>query len=681
MNLVTIVECPEQDKSTDTRGCIMITLKYALSFLLILHSFFAYAADDAKNYGDMSIEELMNIKVTVASNKPKTARQQPGIVTLITSEDIAHMGARDLVDVFQHVPGISFDNNQYGTTGMSMRGKDATVMLVIIDNMIVNEYLFGSVPLAQHYPISMIDRIEIIRGAGSVRYGGLASVGVIKITTKLAAQKESAASITVGRQHEGSIDKWAEAMYTKKTDSWWGGFLGSFAGTMQSENDFTDASGTKFDMKDNSQIADKFGEAMISNGRFSWAAMLNKYELQDMTNYGVTTSVKVPVTFEQFATRLDYKFQISPHWTLQPFINFKRDVPWKSIGDYVISITGIQYNKSAAHYEGGIHAYYDPSEDVSWLFGLSYSQDVSTDHSGDNFPRTGNDRSRLHDKSVFAEGTHDFDFASITFGARHDRVPYGQATVPRVAAVKEYDTWGYKVLLSRAYRTPTIENVESGDINAPRVEPSMVTMAEVEFSKKLSEESVLFLDLYSLNKEKGIAYFFQITASNPGGNNYTNYHGRDGSEGAELKYQYKDTRNNLQATYSYSNPNGMRSNAEVPDHGDEVRGVPTHKFTLIDTLKIHGDDYYLTPGLVYYSPYHTAEYRPAAGGLTLVKNEEIFLANLVFEKRNFMRENLDVAVGVYNILGEDYRLGVVYPGLQSIGTASREFVLKVSSTF
>src|ERR1035441_5081951 len=79
----------------------------------------AAMADDTKpekikKYEDMSIEELMNVPVSVASGKATTVGLSPGIVTLITGDEIRHSGARDLVDVLQMVPGLSFASTGQG---------------------------------------------------------------------------------------------------------------------------------------------------------------------------------------------------------------------------------------------------------------------------------------------------------------------------------------------------------------------------------------------------------------------------------------------------------------------------------------------------------------------------------------------------------------------------------------
>ena len=79
-------------------------------------------ASPAQAYDSLSLEDLMNIKITVASIKELTPRQSPGIITYITAEDIRNLGARDLMEVLRHVPGFEFGTDVEGIIGLGVRG-------------------------------------------------------------------------------------------------------------------------------------------------------------------------------------------------------------------------------------------------------------------------------------------------------------------------------------------------------------------------------------------------------------------------------------------------------------------------------------------------------------------------------------------------------------------------------
>src|SRR5579872_6932434 len=131
----------------------MLSLAITMSILIgYIAESRAFAADEAvatKDYDEMSLEELMEVKVTVASNKPTTVNRSPGIVTLITADDIAHMGARNLMDILMTVPGFTIAQDNYGGIGAGFRGLWAYEgkSVYLIDDQEVNDGQYGSVQI------------------------------------------------------------------------------------------------------------------------------------------------------------------------------------------------------------------------------------------------------------------------------------------------------------------------------------------------------------------------------------------------------------------------------------------------------------------------------------------------------------------------------------------------------
>lgn len=143
------------------------------------------AQSDSTKYDDLSLADLMNVKISVASIKELTPRESPGVVYYINSEDICESGARDLIDVLRMVPGFDFGVDVEGVVGLGVRGNWAHEgkVLMLIDGQEMNEGLYSTLQFGNHYPIESIKRIEIIRGPGSAIYGGNAEYAVINIIT------------------------------------------------------------------------------------------------------------------------------------------------------------------------------------------------------------------------------------------------------------------------------------------------------------------------------------------------------------------------------------------------------------------------------------------------------------------------------------------------------------------
>ena len=94
-----------------------------------------------------TLDEVMNIKVTVASKNAMTLRESPGIITIITEEEIRNMGARDLIDVLRFVPGFDFASDIQNYVGIGVRGNWATEgkVSVLVDGIELNELRYSNI--------------------------------------------------------------------------------------------------------------------------------------------------------------------------------------------------------------------------------------------------------------------------------------------------------------------------------------------------------------------------------------------------------------------------------------------------------------------------------------------------------------------------------------------------------
>lgn len=107
-------------------------------------------------------------------------------VTVVTREDIDHWQSNTVVDVLRRLPGV--DVAQNGGIGQQsslfIRGTESRHVLVLIDGVRLNQAgISGSSDMSQ-IPISLVQRIEYIRGARSAVYGSDAVGGVINIITR-----------------------------------------------------------------------------------------------------------------------------------------------------------------------------------------------------------------------------------------------------------------------------------------------------------------------------------------------------------------------------------------------------------------------------------------------------------------------------------------------------------------
>jgi len=125
-----------------------------------------------------------------AASNPSPAHL--AVATVITARDIEAMGATDLDQALESVPGLHVSmsnvalNPIYEFRGIATKNNPEVLMLVNgipITNVLWGErgQIWGGMPLEN------VARIEVIRGPGSALYGADAFSGVINIITKTAA--------------------------------------------------------------------------------------------------------------------------------------------------------------------------------------------------------------------------------------------------------------------------------------------------------------------------------------------------------------------------------------------------------------------------------------------------------------------------------------------------------------
>ncbi len=143
----------------------------------------------------MSIEELLEVRVvSVASRFPQEVREAPASITVVTAQDIRRYGHRTLADVLRSVRGFytTYDRNYayLGTRGFGRPGDYNTRVLLMLDGHRLNDPVYDMAPIGTDFPIdvSLIDKIEVIRGPASSLYGTNAVFAVINVVTRTGAQ-------------------------------------------------------------------------------------------------------------------------------------------------------------------------------------------------------------------------------------------------------------------------------------------------------------------------------------------------------------------------------------------------------------------------------------------------------------------------------------------------------------
>ena len=127
--------------------------------------------------------------VVTATRFEEPLGDRPINMTVITREQIDASPARTVPDILSEQAGIAihdFFGNNAATTTVDLRGfgiNGTQNTLILVDGRRVGDIDLSGVQWSA-VPLSAIDRIEIVRGGGSVLYGEGATTGVINIITR-----------------------------------------------------------------------------------------------------------------------------------------------------------------------------------------------------------------------------------------------------------------------------------------------------------------------------------------------------------------------------------------------------------------------------------------------------------------------------------------------------------------
>ncbi len=171
-------------------------------FLGLTQSLFADTQTNERleHFLSLSFEELVSLETSIATATKKTLKQAPAVVTVITSDDFKTTGATNLVDILQGVPGIYIRTDTFNNRPLiHFRGARATQTLLMVNGKPMKDLMWVFGIFWKGLPVSIIERVEIIRGPGSALFGADATAGVINVITKTAGKIESSeAGVRVG---------------------------------------------------------------------------------------------------------------------------------------------------------------------------------------------------------------------------------------------------------------------------------------------------------------------------------------------------------------------------------------------------------------------------------------------------------------------------------------------------
>ncbi|MCB2220423.1 MAG: TonB-dependent receptor plug domain-containing protein [Bacteroidetes bacterium] len=702
------------------------------------------------DFYDMSLEELEDLKATgvsselekyinslisVSTQKSLPSRYSPNIVTLVTEEEIKSMGARDLIEVLQLVPGFHFAQDNKGNVGLGIRGNWAAEgkVLIMINGKEINEHYTAHTYFGNHFPVDMIKRIEIVRGPGSAIYGGLAEFGVINIVTKkpndlnglefVLNQGQMGEGVGrgkfnfyVGKKWERSdLNFWFAAGNSQRSNRQHYGFYDCSIDSIICQDSI--GVGAYASLAGESDIDNFMSNFEFNSGGFSVSSLLDYYGVTDVTV--LDSRKRRPVKRGYFSSynEIKQRFRITPKLTITPKINFNIQTPVEENTPYAEAlINHPEFADSLAiattRFRARVDINYNLNHRINMLGGFDFYNDFALNADTISQFYSGEPPDQYSSTAFYGEMIFKLPVFHLFAGARFEtNAAYNSAFSPRIGITKKFNKFHLKFLVTDAYRLPTLGNIyysfdgtydvapdSSYVYNVGRgLNPEKTLVLEAEAGYQFSEKTFLTLNIFDMTIRDPIVYtFFQdetirdIYGYNSGLYVYQNFN-KSGTRGFELDFRFQDKWGFLNANYSYysvsSKPkisaytvstfNRDPRERELVDD-DVLLAFPQHRLNL-NWLYYITEDFSVNLNSSFIGStygYDISIIGPGPWDVDgkLIKNRFTYLVNFYFRYQNLFTKGLAAGLGVNDVFNKGTSYMQPYFGVQPpLPGASREF--------
>lgn len=267
---------------------------------------FADAADDVQEFD-------LDAMVVTATRTETKAVDVPANVSVVTAEKIESRHYQNVAEALKDVPGASVIDTGVGASEKVVVLNGDERVLVLVDGKRVNFDMGtstgrASYDLNQLPDVSIIDRIEVVKGHGGALYGSDAVGGVVNIITK--KMDHNYGKVAMGFGSNQARD--AKAMYTIKEGKT--GVMVAASKYKQGYAKYKDVAtgNTKrwptSSTFENEKVSMKIAQELTDTTNLTFAYDFSKYE--GLRTYSPTT------TFAEFSNKKTNNFSLKYDWLL-----------------------------------------------------------------------------------------------------------------------------------------------------------------------------------------------------------------------------------------------------------------------------------------------------------------------------------------------------------------------------
>ena len=594
----------------NTQAWLLLTLVFSSLSSAIAQDEFTNALVEA--YAD---EEFLYI----ATGRKQTVSQAPAVASIISAKTIRQIGARDIDEVLETIPGLHVSYSAGGYNPIyQIRGITSEFnpqVLMLINGIPITNIFAGDRSQAwAGMPVENISRIEVIRGPGSAIYGADAFAGTINIITKNASEINglevgmSAGSFDEYRgwlQYGGTVAGWETAFSAQvldthgqheKIDRDFQSGLDSLLGTSASlapgsVNLGRQSLDTRLDLSKK-----KWQIRMGYQGRRHGETGAGLFQALDPVGEANADRYNADVTYhnKNFTEYWDIKAQYS----FFNSVTISKDINLLPTG----SNTGLGFFPNGVIGEPDVHERHNRIDLSMFYTGLQHHdirigagfhhQDQYKIEEKKNYIAVGpaliplggvidvTDTAPFNQeetrKIYYAFAQDAWDFApdwTLTAGLRYDHYSdFGDTLNPRLALVWQTSyRLTSKLLYGRSFRAPSF--AEQFNINNPvalgnpDLDPEIIDTYEMAFSYTATDNLKLSMNLFYYEM-KDIIRFNPTTANNTG---------KQTGHGLEAEINWKATDKwSVYANYAYQSSEDKDTDSEVADVPQQQIYLRTH---------------------------------------------------------------------------------------------------------
>lgn len=479
--------------------------------LLALAPFSAAAAPadpEVERLMALSLDQLMDVKVSISTRSQQQMSRAPSVVSLITAEDIRATGATSLEDILDSVPGLYLKRNLFAFRPLlSFRGAPGTHTLLMVNGLPMRDLAWSNGIFWKGLPASAIERVEIIRGPGSALFGADASAGVINVITRTAAPiAESEAGVRAGSH--ATREAWVE-----HGANWNGLEFGLTAQLSSTDGHRPWISPDKNGDSGRAEYGWDGQDVRLALAQGPWRLLVD-YTRHDDLAVGLTGAAMLdPVNRSgdrQYNLALLYDSpNFAPDWGLDASMRF-RDLDYSSGNGFLLDVSGnrehLDASERQASFEAsGLYAGFSGHAvrvGAGYVWDDIYSvQHVNPPSIAHPLPERGRGNAFAYVQDIW----HFQDDWELTAGLRHDRFSdFGGATTPRLALVwQSTPRLTSKLLYGEAFRAPSFQELyfkTAANTPNPDLKPERSRTWELAFDYLAARDLRLSVNLFHFKR-------------------------------------------------------------------------------------------------------------------------------------------------------------------------------------